>query len=70
MTLRRPGVVTASFGVGWWSVEITGHLTSNQMYAVADNMVYEAKNLGRDRIAAVDAHFAAETNKQVRAVCT
>jgi len=59
------GVVTASFGVGWWGVEATDVLTPNQMYAVADNMIYESKNSGRDRVS-VEVHSAAEPEASVQ----
>jgi diguanylate cyclase (GGDEF)-like protein len=50
------GVITASFGVGWWDKGVTYRLTSDQMYAVADNMLYEAKESGRDRVA-IQPHY-------------
>ncbi len=51
------GILTASFGVGWWDKDVADRLSPDQMYATADNMLYEAKEAGRDRVT-LDAHFA------------
>lgn len=46
---RNPaGVLTVSFGVGWWSGGTLDRLTPDRVYAAADNMLYEAKEAGRD----------------------
>jgi len=44
------GIITASFGVGWWSSIVVHRLTAEQIYAVADRTLYVAKTAGRDRI--------------------
>lgn len=44
------GIVTASFGIGWWSHSVMHSLTSEQIYAVADDALYAAKEQGRDRV--------------------
>jgi diguanylate cyclase len=44
------GIVTASFGIGWWSSAVVHSLTSEQIYAVADDALYAAKEQGRDRV--------------------
>ena len=43
------GIITASFGVGWWSSVVVHRLTADQIYAVADRALYDAKTAGRDR---------------------
>jgi diguanylate cyclase (GGDEF)-like protein len=50
------GNLTATFGAGWWDNAVTHRLTPDQMYAVADNMLYEAKEAGRDRLS-LEAFF-------------
>jgi diguanylate cyclase (GGDEF)-like protein len=46
---RNPaGMLTASFGAGWWSGGTLDRLTPDRVYAAADNMLYEAKEAGRD----------------------
>lgn len=50
------GVLTASFGVGWWGSSVLYRLTAEQIYATADNALYAAKEAGRDRVE-TEAHF-------------
>ncbi len=59
-------IITASFGVGWWDKGVTYRLTSDQMYAVADNMLYEAKENGRDCVC-LQPHYEAGMAQHSRA---
>jgi diguanylate cyclase (GGDEF)-like protein len=45
------GVMTASFGVGWWGSSVVYRMTPDQLYAAADEMLYEAKESGRNQVA-------------------
>jgi diguanylate cyclase (GGDEF)-like protein len=56
---RNPtGHVTASFGVGWWNVERLERLSPDRMYATVDNMLYEAKESGRNCVRLEDGTAA------------
>lgn len=45
-------IVTASFGVAFWSDAAMEGLTPDAMYAHADRLLYAAKSAGRDRVVA------------------
>lgn len=44
------GIMTASFGVAWWSAAAVPTLTPERVYAAADQALYCAKAAGRDRL--------------------
>lgn len=48
------GLMTASFGVGWWQHNDAGRLTPDVMYVAVDHALYAAKAAGRDRVQLAD----------------
>ena len=50
------GVMTASFGVGWWAGDALAEATPEFMYAVVDRALYAAKAAGRDRVVMRTGH--------------
>ena len=58
------GLMTASFGLGFWVDSRGGQLTPDAMYAEVDGALYAAKAAGRDRVHLVDEPACASAAAQ------